>query len=130
MASSTLRKILARKEFRVTEAEWLQLDEDERDAIKEFRQQAKIVEQTRGERITNDRKEAVSVDIADLAERVTALQNKVNEIMEYQLGDALPAKIYQVEELSEVVSTCRETLKTIKLEFAKIWDKLRNPGTS
>lgn len=127
MASAALKRILARKEFRVSEAEWLQLHDEEREAIRDYRQQKKIDEQTRGERIGNDKKEAVTVDAAELATRLTAVANKVNGVMEHQLGDVLPTKVFQVEELAEVVKICRDTLATIKSEMGKVWREVETP---
>tara|TARA_S200002703_G_scaffold19602_1_gene15880 strand:+ start:497 stop:895 length:399 start_codon:yes stop_codon:yes gene_type:complete len=129
--SRVLKRILRRKVFKISEAEWLQLEPEEREAIRDYRQQAKIAEQTRGERIGNDRKDAVSLDVVELTKRIAATQNKTNEALEYLIGDYLPSKVYQVEELADVVAECRGVLGTIKDEFDKIWREMsKTPGKS
>lgn len=122
--SRVLKRILRRKVFKISEAEWLQLEPEEREAIRDYRQQAKIAEQTRGERIGNDRKDAVSLDVVELTKRIAATQNKTNEALEYLIGDYLPSKVYQVEELADVVAECRGVLGTLKDEFDKIWREM------
>tara|TARA_S200002703_G_scaffold117643_3_gene103316 strand:- start:6521 stop:6916 length:396 start_codon:yes stop_codon:yes gene_type:complete len=128
--SRVLKRILRRKVFRISEAEWLQLEPEERDAIRDYRQQAKIAEQTRGERIGNDRKDAVSVDVVELTARIATLQNRVNEVLEYEISDSLPARVYQVEDLADVVAECRQSLTTIKDEFEKLWRQVLASGKS
>jgi hypothetical protein len=124
LQSPTLKRILRRKEFKISEKEWLSLYDHEREAIKDYRQQSKILEQTRGDRIGNDKKEGVLVDAADLSARVTKIANEINNMMEHQIGDVLPVKVFQVEDLAEVIAACRATLVSIQENMGLLWSEI------